>query len=144
VELVVHEVQRSGHAGGQSDPARVGIDADDRAAGVRLPEIRRKEAEAATDVEDAPLVRQEQVHHAEELGPKDREPNLGVGALDERERTRDAADRLSPIELGRLEGARGAGHAIAHQPAQGERRARCGRRGGRGAVHWMTSTVTLS
>ena len=59
-----------------------GIDADDAPARLRLPEVRGEEAEAAADVEDAPLVGEEQIHDAEELRPEDREADERVGALD--------------------------------------------------------------
>ena len=43
----------------RADAPRVGIDSDDAPPRVRLPEVRGEEAEAAPDVEDAPLVREE-------------------------------------------------------------------------------------
>jgi len=60
---------------------------------VCLAEIGREETKATADVENAAFVRQEQVHHAEELGPEDRKADARVDALDPRETANDAINR---------------------------------------------------
>ena len=102
-ERVLAQAEPRGDVARDADAPRVRIDADDAAARVRLPEVRREEAEAAPDVEDAPLVGQEQIHDAEELRPEDREADERVRPLEEAAAPARSADGVAAVHLGRLD-----------------------------------------
>ena len=98
-ELVVAQAEPRRDVARDADAPGVGIDADDAPARVRLAEVRGEEAEAAPDVEDAPLVGQEQVHDAEELRPQDREAHERVRPLDGGQRPDDSGHRVAAVDL---------------------------------------------
>ena len=86
---MVAKTEALGDVAREPDAAGVRVDADDAAARVGLAEVRREETEAAADVEDASLVREQEIHDAEELGPKDGEADERVRPLERRQRAHD-------------------------------------------------------
>src|SRR5205823_14712405 len=104
VETMLRQAERACHATREIDATRVRIDADDLTARIRLPKIGGEKAESAADVEDATVLGEKEVHDREELGAEDREANLGVRALEERQGARDVPERGAAEDLGRGEG----------------------------------------
>ncbi len=99
-ERVPVQTEALGDGAGDTDSTLVGVYAHDAPAPVHLPEIGGEQAEPAPHVEDSPLVGEEQVHHAEELRPHDREAHERIRALDRGQGPYDVGDRTAAVNFG--------------------------------------------